>query len=111
VLNSSTKHERVLVETRYLIILVTIVHCAGTELAERVGSLGLQRNLVVFFTSKMNISNVNAANMVSNFTGAVYLTPFIGGFVADASLGRFWVIVSFGIVQVVVSEHSWKLFP
>lgn len=73
----------------------------GTELAERLGSLGLQRNLVVFFTAKENISNVTAANMVSNFTGAVYLTPFIGGFVADAMLGRFWVIVVFGVIQVM----------
>lgn len=44
--------------------------------------------------------------MVSNFTGAVYLTPFIGGFVADAFLGRFWVIVVFGLIQVMVSEQS-----
>ncbi|CAM6096456.1 unnamed protein product [Calypogeia fissa] len=73
----------------------------GTELAERIGSLGLQRNLVVFFTTKMNINNVTAANMVSNFTGAVYLTPFIGGFVGDAFVGRFWVIVVFGIIQVM----------
>lgn len=73
----------------------------GTELAERIGSLGLQRNLVVFITTKMNINNVSAANMVSNFTGAVYLTPFIGGFVGDAYLGRFWVIVIFGVIQVM----------
>ncbi|KAL3693641.1 hypothetical protein R1sor_007292 [Riccia sorocarpa] len=72
----------------------------GTELCERIGSLGLQRNLVTYFTTKMHLSNPVAANMVSNFTGALYLTPFLGGFVADAYLGRFWVIIIFGVVQV-----------
>jgi peptide/histidine transporter 3/4 len=29
------------------------------------------------------MSNPQAANMVSNFVGTLYLTPFIGGFAAD----------------------------
>ncbi|KAG6558303.1 hypothetical protein Mapa_000053 [Marchantia paleacea] len=72
----------------------------GTELCERIGSLGLQRNLVTYFTKKMHLSNPVAANMVSNFTGALYLTPFLGGFIADAYLGRFWVIVVFSVIQI-----------
>lgn len=77
--------------------------CTGTELCERIGSLGLQRNLVTYFTKKMHLSNPVAANMVSNFTGALYLTPFLGGFIADAYLGRFWVIVVFSVIQIFVS--------
>ncbi|MCO5567309.1 hypothetical protein L7F22_020999 [Adiantum nelumboides] len=51
-------------------------------------SLGLQRNLVTYFVNKMNIHKLAAANMVSNFVGALYLTPFLGGFLADAYLGH-----------------------
>lgn len=78
--------------------------CAATEICERMGSLGLQRNLVTYFTKKMHLSNPKAANMVSNFVGALYLTPFIGGFVADAYWGRFWAIAAFASIQVVVSS-------
>ncbi|KAG0613192.1 hypothetical protein M758_6G084100 [Ceratodon purpureus] len=72
----------------------------ATEICERMGSLGLQRNLVTYFTKKIHLSNPKAANMVSNFVGALYLTPFIGGFLADAYWGRFWAITAFASIQV-----------
>lgn len=72
----------------------------GTELCERMASLGLQRNLVTYFVKKMNLSKPTAANMVSNFVGTLYLTPFLGGFMADAYMGRFWAISVFAMVQV-----------
>ena len=65
--------------------------------------MGLQRNLVLYFTTEMHFSNPESAKMVSNFVGAVYLTPFLGGFAADAYLGRFWAITIFATIQVVVS--------
>lgn len=72
----------------------------ATEICERMGSLGLQRNLVTYFTTKIHLSNPKAANTVSNFVGALYLTPFIGGFLADAYWGRFWAITAFASIQV-----------
>ncbi|KAI5061811.1 hypothetical protein GOP47_0022350 [Adiantum capillus-veneris] len=72
----------------------------STEICERMASLGLQRNLVTYFVNKMNILKPAAANMVSNFIGALYLTPFLGGFMADAYLGRFWAIFVFATIQV-----------
>lgn len=72
----------------------------GTELCERLATLGLQRNLVLYFTTEMHFSNPESAKMVSNFVGAVYLTPFLGGFVADAYLGRFLAITIFATIQV-----------
>lgn len=79
---------------------------AGTELCERLATLGLQRNLVLYFTTEMHFSNPESAKMVSNFVGAVYLTPFLGGFAADAYLGRFWAITIFATIQVAVSHIS-----
>jgi peptide/histidine transporter 3/4 len=73
----------------------------GTEICERMATLGLQRNLVTYFTTEIHMSNPQAANMVSNFVGTLYLTPFIGGFAADAYLGRFWAIAVFATIQVV----------
>ncbi|KAH9548357.1 hypothetical protein CY35_11G084600 [Sphagnum magellanicum] len=73
----------------------------GTEICERMATLGLQRNLVTYFTKKIHMTNPQAANMVSNFVGTLYLTPFVGGFVADAYLGHFWTIAVFASIQVV----------
>ncbi|XP_024522931.1 protein NRT1/ PTR FAMILY 8.2 isoform X2 [Selaginella moellendorffii] len=72
----------------------------GMELCERMASLGLQRNLVTYFVNEMHIAIPKAANMVSNFVGTLYLTPFIGGFLADAYLGRFLTINLFASVQL-----------
>jgi peptide/histidine transporter 3/4 len=73
-------------------------------------TLGLQRNLVTYFTKKIHMTNPQAANMVSNFVGTLYLTPFVGGFVADAYLGHFWTIAVFASIQVVVSDMSNSSF-
>eukprot|EP00250_Pteridium_aquilinum_P015183 c22431_g1_i2 orf=109-1920(+) len=73
----------------------------GTEICERMASLGLQRNLVTYFVKRMNIDKPTAANMVSNFGGTLYLTPFLGGFMADAYMGRFWAISVFATIQVL----------
>uniref|UniRef100_A0A7I4F350 Uncharacterized protein n=1 Tax=Physcomitrium patens TaxID=3218 RepID=A0A7I4F350_PHYPA len=73
----------------------------GTELCERLATLGLQRNLVLYLTKEMHFSNPDSAEMVLNFVGALYLTPFLGGFAADAYLGRFWAITVFATIQVV----------
>ncbi|MCO5548360.1 hypothetical protein L7F22_001817 [Adiantum nelumboides] len=72
----------------------------GTEICERMASLGLQRNLVTYFVNKINIDKPTAAVMVSNFGGTLYLTPFLGGFLADAYMGRFWAISVFASIQV-----------
>jgi peptide/histidine transporter 3/4 len=52
-------------------------------------TLGLQRNLVTYFTKKIHMTNPQAANTVSNFVGTLYLTPFVGGFVADGESASF----------------------
>lgn len=73
-----------------------------TEICERLATLGLQRNLVTYFVKKMHLGNSKAANMVSNFVGTNYFTPFIGGFMADSFMGRFWAITAFASIQAVV---------
>jgi peptide/histidine transporter 3/4 len=55
-------------------------------------TLGLQRNLVTYFTKKIHMTNPQAANVVSNFVGTLYLTPFVGGFVADGESASFLVV-------------------
>jgi dipeptide/tripeptide permease len=62
---------------------------ASTELCERLGTLGLQHNLVLYVTTKMHFSNLESVKMVSNFVGVVYLAPLLGTFVANVYLSRY----------------------
>ncbi|KAK8692566.1 hypothetical protein V6N13_076023 [Hibiscus sabdariffa] len=69
-----------------------------SECCERLAYYGMGANLVNYLAERLNQGNVAASNNVMNWSGACYFTPLIGGFVADAYLGRYWTIVIFSII-------------
>ncbi|KAJ7568835.1 hypothetical protein O6H91_01G050200 [Diphasiastrum complanatum] len=71
----------------------------GTELCERLGAYGIGLNLVTYLINELHISGSTVPNIVTNFLGTSYLCCLIGGFVADAFLGRFLTIAIFSIIQ------------
>jgi dipeptide/tripeptide permease len=64
----------------------------GTELAERLCVMGIAMNLVTYLVGDMNLSNARSANIVTNFMGTLNLLALLGGFLADAKLGRYLTI-------------------
>jgi dipeptide/tripeptide permease len=64
----------------------------GTELAERVCVMGISMNLVTYLVGELHLSNAKSANIVTNFMGALNLFALVGGFLADAELGRYLTI-------------------
>ena len=76
---------------------------AVMEFAETMAFIGLQIDLVLYLMDKLNFANTKAATTVTNFAGTAFICPLIGGFIADAYLGRFFTILVFGIVELVVS--------
>lgn len=50
-------------------------------------------NLFVYLTEKLHRGTVEASNNVTNWYGAVLMTPLIGAHFADAYLGRCWTFV------------------
>ncbi|KAJ1279702.1 hypothetical protein BS78_04G175000 [Paspalum vaginatum] len=64
----------------------------GTELAERVCVMGISMNLVTYLVGDLHLSNSKSANVVTNFMGALNLLALVGGFLADAKLGRYLTI-------------------
>ncbi|GJN21435.1 hypothetical protein PR202_gb08907 [Eleusine coracana subsp. coracana] len=64
----------------------------GTELAERVCVMGISMNLVTYLVGELHLSNAKSANMVTNFMGTLNLLALLGGFLADAKLGRYLTI-------------------
>ncbi|CAM0945507.1 unnamed protein product [Alopecurus aequalis] len=76
----------------------------GTELAERVCVMGISMNLVTYLVGSLHLSNAKSANIVTNFMGTLNLLAIVGGFLADAKLGRYLTIaVSATVAAIGVS--------
>lgn len=57
-----------------------------TEMWERFSYYGMRAILVLFMTKMLEFDTKLASGIYGNFTAVVYLTPLIGGFIAD----RYW---------------------
>jgi proton-dependent oligopeptide transporter, POT family len=58
----------------------------ATEFWERFSYYGMRAIFVLFMTDKLLFEKAYASNIYGSYTGLVYLTPLIGGYVAD----RYW---------------------
>jgi len=57
-----------------------------TEMWERFSYYGMRAILVLYLTKALFIEKSDASNIYGSYTGLVYLTPLIGGYIAD----RYW---------------------
>ncbi|MBK9321190.1 MAG: peptide MFS transporter [Bacteroidetes bacterium] len=57
-----------------------------TEMWERFSYYGMRAIFVLFLTKALVMSDKDASNIYGSFTGLVYLTPLIGGYISD----RYW---------------------
>src|ERR1700751_1957559 len=57
-----------------------------TEFWERFSYYGMRAIFVLFMTQKLLLEKAQASNIYGSYTGLVYITPLIGGYVAD----RYW---------------------
>ncbi|KAL6535917.1 hypothetical protein OROHE_012761 [Orobanche hederae] len=64
----------------------------GTELSERVCVMGISMNMVTYLVGDLHLSSAKSANIVTNFLGTLNLLGLVGGFVADAKLGRYLTV-------------------
>ena len=58
-----------------------------TEMWERFGFYGMRALLVLYLTDHFLFSDTSASGTYGAYMSLVYLTPFIGGFIADRYLG------------------------
>ena len=58
----------------------------ATEMWERFNYYGMRAILILFMTKALLFDDAFASNLYGSYTGLVYLTPLIGGYIAD----RFW---------------------
>ncbi len=76
-----------------------------TEMWERMSYYGMRGLLVLFLTSKVNggfgWSTADALSLYGTYTGLVYLTPILGGFIADRYIGQRKAVVFGGTVMMI----------
>ncbi|XP_028085692.1 protein NRT1/ PTR FAMILY 2.13 [Camellia sinensis] len=89
----------------------------GNETFERLGSIGLLANFMIYLLNQFHLEQASAANILSIWMGITNFAPLIGAFVSDAYIGRFWTIgfSSFasllGMVTLTLIAWMPKLHP
>ncbi|XP_010543934.1 PREDICTED: protein NRT1/ PTR FAMILY 6.1-like [Tarenaya hassleriana] len=87
----------------------------GNEMAERMAYFGLSVNMVAFMFYVMHRPFTSSSNAVNNFLGISQASSVLGGFLADAYLGRYWTIAIFttmylaGLIGITLCA-SLKIF-
>ena len=80
-----------------------------TEMWERFSYYGMRALLVLYLVNSLNYSNTEALHIYAIYTGLVYLTPIIGGYLADKYLGTQKTIFIGGITMMM--GHFLMVFP
>ncbi|KAK3184420.1 hypothetical protein Dsin_031706 [Dipteronia sinensis] len=73
----------------------------GTELSERICVMGISMNLVTYLVGDLHIPSAKSATIVTNFMGTLNLLGLLGGFLADARLGRYLTVAIFATITAV----------
>lgn len=71
------------------------------EAWERFSYYGMRALLVLYMTKHLKFDKPQALAIYGTYTGLVYLTPFLGGILADKFLGRRKAVVIGGIVMAL----------
>ena len=73
----------------------------ATEMWERFNYYGMRAVLILFMTKALLFKDAFASNLYGSYTGLVYLTPLIGGYVADRFWGNKRSIIAGGLVMAL----------
>src|SRR5450432_238507 len=73
----------------------------ATEMWERFNFYGMRAMLVLFMTKALLFEHAFASNLYGSYLSLVYLTPLLGGFMADRYWGNRRSIITGGIVMAI----------
>jgi len=71
-----------------------------TEMAERFSYYGMRALFVLYLVAAF-FNNENASQIYGSYTGLVYLTPLLGGYIADRYWGNRRSIIAGGIMMAI----------
>lgn len=80
------------------------------ELAERGSFYGMRTILALYMTTVLGFRDANGAAVMHAFIAACYITPLLGGYLADRVLGRYRTILYFSGPYILghVVLGSWE---
>lgn len=81
---------------------------AAIEFSERLSYFGMATSLIIYLTKVIHEDLKTAAKSVNYWSGVTTLMPLVGGFVADAYLGRFSTVFVSSVIYLLVKIF---LFP
>ena len=73
----------------------------ATEMWERFNYYGMRAILVLFMTKALLFDDVFASNLYGSYTSLIYLTPLVGGYIADRYWGNRRSVIAGGIVMAI----------
>lgn len=73
----------------------------GAEAWERFSYYGMRALLVLYLVNKLGYSRGHALEVYGLYTGLVYLTPLLGGYLADKILGRRKAVLIGGFLMAL----------
>ena len=73
----------------------------GTEMWERVNFYGMRALLTLFMVNSLLMKEEDASIIYGGFLGLCYLTPMLGGFIADRFLGNRNCILLGGLLMAI----------
>lgn len=72
-----------------------------TEMWERFSYYGMRAIFILFMTKVLLLDDANASEIYGSYTGLVYLTPLLGGYLCDKYLGNRRSIVIGGFLMAL----------
>ena len=73
----------------------------ATEMWERFNFYGMRAMLMLFMTKALLFDQVFASNLYGSYLSLIYLTPLLGGFMADRYWGNRRSIIAGGLVMAI----------
>ena len=70
-----------------------------TEMWERFSYYGMRAIFILFMTKILMMKDADASQIYGSYTGLVYLTPLLGGYLCDKFLGNRRSIVIGGLLM------------
>ncbi len=72
-----------------------------TEMWERFSYYGMRAIFILFLVNALKYDKAEASNIYGSYTGLVYLTPLLGGFIADRYWGNRKSIIVGGLLMAL----------
>lgn len=82
--------------------MVVFDHWAAIEFSERLSYFGIATSLILYLSKVLHQDLQTAVKSVNYWSGVTTLMPLLGGFIADAYLGRFSTVLVATIIYLLV---------